>query len=193
MPRFGRPNATGRSSGKRTGKEASIYRPPKGEPFVWLTRELVSSPAWRSRSINCARLIDFLMVEHMNHAGTENGNLKATYDQLAAWGLTRSEICPAIEEAGFLGLVRSMRGGRWAGTNQPSIYRLTFLADREDNPATNDWKGKTTEAIETWRKDRTQRNRARRERRQKQIPSATSRTTVVRLSELRARQEGDAQ
>ncbi len=121
----------------------------------------------------------------MNHAGTENGNLKATYDQLAAWGLTRSEICAAIDEAGFLGLVRFERGGRWAGTNQPSTYRLTFHADREGNPPTNDWKGKTAEAIAAWKQDRAQRNRTRRARRQKQIPSATSRTTVVRLSELR--------
>jgi len=59
----------------------------------------------------------------MNHAGTENENLKATYDQLAAYGLTRSVIRMAIEEAKFLGLVRLKRGGRWAGRNQPSTYR----------------------------------------------------------------------
>ena len=186
MSRFGPPDATGRSSGKLSGSRAKrLRRPPKDEPWVWLTRELVSSPAWRCRSINCVRLIDFLLVEHMNHAGTENGNLKATYDQLTAWGLTRSEICAAIDEAEFLGLVRFERGGRWAGTNQPSTYRLTFQADREDNPPTNGWKGKTAEAIEAWKQDRAQRNRTRRARRQKQIPSATSRTTVVRLSELR--------
>ena len=120
MPGFGKPNATGRSSGKRTGRAARAHRPPKDEPWVWLTRELVSSPAWRSRSINCARLIDFLMVEHKNHAGTENGNLMATYDQLVPWGLTRSEIRAAIDEAEFLGLVRFERGGRWAETNKPS-------------------------------------------------------------------------
>lgn len=187
MARLGRPNATGRSSGKLSGNRAKKLRgPPKDEPWIWLTRELVSSPVWRSRSINCVRLINFLMAEHMNHAATENGNLNATYDQLAAWGLTRSEICAAIDEAGFLGLVRFERGGRRAGTNQPSTYRLTFQADREGNPPTNDWKVKTDEAIETWKQDRAQRNRTRRHRRQKQIRSATSRTTVVRLPELRS-------
>ncbi len=191
MPRFGRSDATGRSSGIRSGSAAKVYRPPKGEPWGWLTRELVSSPAWRSCSINCVRLIDFLMVENMNHAGAENGNLKATYDQLVAWGLTRSEIRPAIKEADFLGLVRFVRGGRWAGSNQPSTYRLTFWADREGNAPTNDWKGKTPEAIETWKQDRAQRNRARSDGRQKQIPSATSRTTVVRLPELRADRKGN--
>ena len=185
MTPFDKPNATGRSSGKRTGRTAKAHRPPKGEPFVLLTRELVSSPTWRYRSINCVRLIDFLMAEHMNHAGTENGNLMATYDQLVPWGLTRSKICTAIDEAVFLGLVRANRGGRWADTNQPSTYRLTFLADRKDYPPTNEWKHKTVEAIEAWKQDRALRNSKQRKRRKKTDPGATSRTTVVRLSELR--------
>ena len=85
MMRDSRPNNTGRSSGKLSSNRAKkLLGPPKDEPWFWLSHELVSSPAWRSRSINCVRLIDFLMVEFMNHAGTENGNLKATYDQLAA-------------------------------------------------------------------------------------------------------------
>ena len=185
MPSFGKPDATGRSSGKRAGRAGKAHRPPEGEPWVWLTRELLASAAWRARSINTARLIDFLCVEHMNHAATENGNLKATYDQLVAYGLTRSEIRAATEEAQFLGLIRFKRGGRWAGTNQPSTYRLTFKADRDGNPPTNEWKGKTEEKISAWKRDQAQHLRARRSRRRKQIPGSTSRTTVVRLSELR--------
>ena len=185
MGRFGKPDATGRSSGKRTGRAGKAHRPPKDEPWVWLTRELLASAAWRARSINAARLLDFLLLEHMNHAGTENGNLKATYDQLVAHGLTRSEIRVAIEEAEFSGLIRFKRGGRWAGTNQPSTYRLTFQADRDGNPPTNEWKSKTEEKISAWKQEQAQRLRARRSRRRKQIPGSTSRTTVVRLSELR--------
>ena len=143
---------------------------------MWLTRELISSAAWRSRSINVVRLLDFLMIEHMHHAGTENGNLKATYDQLAAWGLTRSEIRSATEEADFLGLLRFMRGGRWAGTNRPSTYRLTLLPDRDGNPPTDDWRRKSTEAIEAWKQDRARRNKTRRARRKNRI--------LVRLPEL---------
>ncbi len=89
MPAFGKPDATGRSSGKRTGRAGKAHRPPKSEPWVWLTRELLASATWRAMSANTARLIDFLLVEHMNHAGTENGNLKATHEQLRAYGLTR--------------------------------------------------------------------------------------------------------
>ncbi len=46
---FGKPDPTGRSSGKLTGRSASLMRPPDGEPFVWLTRELVGSDAWQAR------------------------------------------------------------------------------------------------------------------------------------------------
>lgn len=190
MPSFGKPDATGRSSGKRAGRTGKAHRPPKDQPWIWLTRELLASAAWRARSINTVRLIEFLLVEHMAHAGTENGNLKATYDQLVAFGLTRSAIRAATEEAEFLGLIRFKRGGRWVGTNQPSTYRLTFLPDRDSNPPTNEWKGKTERAISAWKQEQVQRLRARHSRRKKQIPSSTSRTTVVPLYELRDRKKG---
>lgn len=133
---FGKPNATGRSSGKLTGRDAKLMRPPEGEPFVWLTRELVASDAWQARSRHCARLIDFLLIEHMNHAATENGNLKATYEQLVQFGFSRRKIVGAIEEAERLGLVRCQRGGK----RRPSTYRLTFYSDRDRSPPTNEWK-----------------------------------------------------
>ena len=139
-----------------------------------------------------ARLIDLLLIEHRNHAGLENGNLKATYDQLVEYGLTRSEIRGAILEAGFLGLVKvTYEGGRFAGNNQPSTYRLTFYADREGSPATNEWKGKTIEAIGEWKQDRAASKKRQKEGRKKQNPSATSRTTVVQLSELRDAKKGN--
>ncbi len=160
MPAFGKPDATGRSSGKRTGRAGEAHRPPKGEPFVCMTRELMASAAWRAQGINTIRLVTFLLIEQMNHAATENGNLKATYYHLVAHGLTRSEIRTAIEEAKFLGLLRFQRGGRWAGTNQPSTYRLTFLADRDGNPPTNEWKGKAEDNISAWKQDCSRRLRA---------------------------------
>jgi hypothetical protein len=178
-------NATGRSSGTYTGRLGASLKPPKGEPWVWLTRELIASAAWRLRSVNCIRFIDFLLVEQLNHAATENGNLMATYDQLVVFGLTRSEIHPAIEEAVFLGLAEVVfEGGRWADTNQPSRYRLTFYVDKEWNPATDEWKGKTEEAIKAWKKNRAKKKQARKEHKKNLDHGATSQTTVVLLSEL---------
>lgn len=186
MATFEKTNVKGRGVGKTTGRRGKLMKPPPGEPWAWLTAELMVSPAWRLRSINAARLIDFLLVEHLNHAGTENGTLMATYDQLVDFGLTRSEIKNAIREAGFLGLIKvTHEGGRYAGSNQPSTYRLTFYADKDGAPATNEWKGKTAEAVETWKQDQAVGKKKQKTRRKKQNPSATSRTTVVRLPELR--------
>ncbi len=162
MPTFGKPDQTGRSSGKRNGRAAKAYSPPKGEPWVWITRELLASPAWRHQSANTFRLISFLLIEHMNHAGTENGNLKATHEQLRAYGLGANSIRDAIEEAEFLGLIRFQRGGRWAGSNQPSRFRLTFLADRNGNGPTNDWKQRSEEQARQWEKERRTRRKGRR-------------------------------
>ena len=130
MPAFGKPDATGRSSGKLGGRERRINLPPEGEPWCWLTRELLTSPSWLSRSINCRRLIDFLLIEGCNHAGRENGALKATYDQLELFGLSRRLIRSAITEAEFLGLIRTEYGGYFGGVTECSEYRLTFYADR---------------------------------------------------------------
>jgi hypothetical protein len=45
------------------------HRPPAGQPFVWLTREILRSDAWRSLGINGRRFIDFLLIEHMAKGG----------------------------------------------------------------------------------------------------------------------------
>ena len=191
MDTYGKPNETGRNSGKLTAAGREIFGPPKGEPWTWQPIELLASPAWRHRSVNAAKLIDFLMIEHQNHAGRENGNLKATYDQLTDYGLTRSAIKAAIREAVFLGLVKvTYEGGRYAGNNQPSVYKLTFFASRDAAPPTNEWKGKTIEAIGEWKQDQAASKKRQRERRKKQNPSATFRTTVVQLSELRNAKKG---
>lgn len=183
-------NATGRSSGKWTAAEKKIHGPPKDEPWAWLTTELLVSPAWRLRSINTVRLIDFLLIEHRNHAGFENGNLKATYDQLVEYGLKRRLISAAVSEGEFLGLIRCERGGRWADTNLPSTYRLTFYADGNRSPATNEWKGKTAEAIREWKRDQAARKKKQMKRRKKQIVGSRKCTTVVNLSELRNAKAG---
>lgn len=159
MARFGKPDATGRSSGKLAGRQGKLRRPPEGESWVWLLRDLLASPAWRAQSIHCRRLVDFLLIEYLNHAGTENGNLKATYRQLRESGISGRFIPGAIREAEELGLVRCEHGGRWTMTNQPNIFSLTFYPDNRENCATNDWKGITDENVEAWKKRRKKQNR----------------------------------
>lgn len=183
MSNFGKPDPTGRSSGKRTGRAGRAHRPPKGESWTWVTRGLLNSPSWRALSTNTVRLIHFLMIEHMNHAGTENGQLMATYEQLEAYGLSRNRIAAAVKEAMFLGLVRCVRGGRWAGTNKPSTYRLTFLADRDGNPPTNEWKGRTEAQIREWKAERKRDHQARQN--QKATRKTVSTTAPISASTKR--------
>jgi hypothetical protein len=73
LSRFGKPNATGRSSGKLSGRAGKLARPPAGKRWAWLTAEMLSSLAWRSLSANGRRLLDFLLLEHCCHAGQETG------------------------------------------------------------------------------------------------------------------------
>ena len=111
--------------------------------FLMLQRDLLCSPSWRQMSINCKRLIDFLLEEHLSKGGRENGALKATYDQLVATGISRRLIHKTISEAEDLGLIRAERGGRRGCANHISTFTVTFVRTfqngREVQP-THDWK-----------------------------------------------------
>lgn len=117
--------------------------PPPDVPWIFIPRDLLQSDAWRGMSHHCRKFIDFLMIEHCNHAGRENGNLQATYDQLTSAGLTRKRISGAIREAERRGLVEVMKRGGLFGVNahrSTSRYRLTWIGT-VDPPckATNEW------------------------------------------------------
>ena len=134
-----------------------------GVPFVQITAELLRSPAWRCRSINCIRLIDFLMIEHLRHNGTENGNLIATYDQLIVFGIGRRFVRKTIDQAERLGLVEVERLPRRTFTETyPSRFRLTFLPDKNINEKgqiyygepTNEWRRITDDTAAEVRKEK---------------------------------------
>jgi hypothetical protein len=144
MAAFGKPDRTGRSSGKLDRAERKLLGPPGGVPWVWLTRELLASDAWRTMSPHCRRFVDFLLVEHCNHAGRENGRLRATYDQLEQLGLRRKRIRAAINEAVHRGLVEvTMKGGIFGieSKRTTSRYRLTWLGClNPQREPTNNWR-----------------------------------------------------
>lgn len=142
---WGKPDATGRSSGRLNRAERKLLGPPHGEPWVWQTAELLASDAWRGMSLHCRRFIDFLMIEHCTNAGRENGRLIATYDQLGLLGIHKRNRRRAIDEAVARGLVRITEVGGLHGVDAkrtPSRYRLTWIGTC-DPPAiaSNEWKG----------------------------------------------------
>jgi hypothetical protein len=117
---------------KASFEKSKVHGPPEGQPWCWISRDLIESPAWRARTIHCARLIEFLMHEHMSHGGMENGQLVAPYAQLVAWGIGRRYIKDAIREAEGLRLVVAQHGGRRAHTKAAMTrFRLTFYHTRE--------------------------------------------------------------
>lgn len=111
---------------------------PKGEPFVQHSLELITSDAWRYQSIHCRKLIEFLEIEHLNHAGYENGNLMATYSQLEKFGINRRFISKAIDEAEDRGLILVERGMRInLNKSCPNTFMLTYYKYKEINRANN--------------------------------------------------------
>lgn len=141
----GAPDATGRSSSRRVGRRGEGQGPPKGEPWVWLTAELMRSPAWRARSEFAVKLLEFLMVDHMAHAGYGNGALLATYDQLVAWGIPRKYIKATIDEVEDLGLVTVINRGR---LKEASTYELTWLPNPDRLKPINSWRSVSPQAAE---------------------------------------------
>jgi hypothetical protein len=129
----------------------STQRPPSGEPWVWMTRELLTSAAWQALSINGRRVIDWLLIEHMRHGGRRNGFLLAPWRQLGDFGIGTHFISGAIEEIQQLGLVDCKRGvGR-----RPSTYTLTWLPQSDGSPPSNRFIGNNSSAaaIVTARKE----------------------------------------
>jgi len=117
--------------------------------FVAHCRELCDSDAWQNAPLNVRRLLQFLELEHLRHAGKENGFLVAPYNQLVAFGIGRSLIKPAINDAVRRGLLQvTHHGSHHAnGRVDPSRYRLTYLQWKlvgatgpEFIPPTNEWK-----------------------------------------------------
>lgn len=139
----------------RKHHRSAAGRPPPGAAWIWHTLDLLASPAWRGRSINCVRLIEFLEIEHLRHGGNENGSLLAPYSQLVDFGITRRLIAEAIREAEQRGLVRVERGGRKGTTlTELSRFRLTYHWTKtrtnglwDWQPPTDDWKHVTNDAI----------------------------------------------
>jgi len=111
-------------------------RPPDGKPWIWLTKEVIASDAWRSLSINAYRFLNFLMLELMKSGGTRNGELKAPDLQLRAFGIGAQYVGGAIRETEELGLVECHRGGMRVATK----YALTWYPHQDGTPASDLWR-----------------------------------------------------
>jgi hypothetical protein len=115
---------------------SKLKGPPKGEPWIWKTRALMKSAAWRGLGINARRVVDFLECEHMGHGGKENGLLVAPRKQLIAWGIGARHISGAIREMETSGLVDVERS---AG-RRPNRYTLNWLPMHDGSTPAQRWR-----------------------------------------------------
>jgi hypothetical protein len=170
-------NATGRAR-KSTG---SIHTAPDvantsrrkkrstpQEPWIWHTRSMRESPAFRVLSLAARRVLDRIEIELLSHAGKDNGKLPCTYDDFEEYGVHRHAIGPALRELEALGFIEITRRGR-AGNSEfrlPHLFRITHKP-AGDALATDDWSEITTMEMA---------EEIRRKARLKQNPSGGKRT-----------------
>jgi hypothetical protein len=120
-----------------------LNQPPADQPWVWQSRALRQSDAWRSAGINARRFVDFLLIEHMKQGGRANGLLKATQRQLIAFGIGARYVTKAIREAEKLGLVDGYDVGRRVATK----YALTWLPRHDGTAAADRWQAYRNPAL----------------------------------------------
>jgi hypothetical protein len=117
--------------------------PPPNAPWVWLSRDLLESDAWRTAPINTRRVVDRLMLEHMAHAGTMNGKLVCTYDDFEKWGVgQQGRVAQAIRDAVERGLVVVTEKGKASSGERrwPNKYALGWFPTHDGAAALNRWK-----------------------------------------------------
>jgi hypothetical protein len=118
-------------------------KPPRGENWVWLTRAMLESSAWQALSINGRRFVDRVMIEHVSHAGGENGNLPVTFQDFERAGIRHGSVADARAEVDALGLIDIIDpGSRSYGDipGRPGRYALTWLPRKDGLHASHRWK-----------------------------------------------------
>lgn len=83
-----------------------------------------------------------IILEHMAHGGTENGNLQVTYNQFEEYSISRKSVHAALLALDAVGLIDLVvKGQRSHGiARRPSRYGLTWLPRNDGTPASNRWR-----------------------------------------------------
>jgi hypothetical protein len=121
---------------------AGKNRPPEHSSWVWLTAEMLDSPAWRALPGNAMKIVLRIALEHLKHGGADNGRLPVTYADFVKFGVRRNSIREAIEVAIALGWIDRTSVGEvpWHGDiRKPSTYGLTWLPENNGAQASNRW------------------------------------------------------
>ena len=137
-----------RPAGQRTTPKPVRLQQHSIEPFWMLQLSLLLSPAWRVLNLNARRVLDRIVIEHLNHGGQDNGKLPVTYDDFVKYGVRRHAIKSALNELTALKFIKITRLGSHGNAEfrQPTLYELTMfpkkseLSGQQAIPATNGWR-----------------------------------------------------
>lgn len=121
------------------------------DSFVVHSLAMRQSPAWKALPNHARRVLDRLEVEHMQHAGAENGALVCTYSDFEAAQIPYKAIAPAIRQCVALGFVEITHQGTPSVSEfrNPSKYRLTYVYGRQRKLADGTL---TPQRTDEWRK-----------------------------------------
>src|SRR6266496_1326025 len=127
---------------RKRDKARKLGSPPKGETWCWLTKSMLTSPAWREllKHRVAHLIVERIILEYLEHAGQDNGRLIVTYEEFAEeCAVRRRSISEGIDIAEALGFLIVHRGRKSAKDRRhPNRYGLTFYHLYEEFGA-NDW------------------------------------------------------
>jgi hypothetical protein len=127
---------------KNTAEGKTIRRYKITAQWAWSPREALESPAYRALSLSGHRVLARIQLEHLEHAGKENGKLPVTFRDFNEYGVHWNAIAPGIREVRALGFIRITQEG-WSGNGEwcrPNKFALTHLPTKDNPKPTEDWK-----------------------------------------------------
>lgn len=113
-----------------------------GQAFIAHRLEMIRSPAWQAMPIPLGRIIERLEVEHMAHAGTQNGRLLVAFSHFEAYGVSKRKIKALLELGEALGLLKVGRhpdDTKW-DIRPPNTYLLTYIPEQGKRAPTDEWR-----------------------------------------------------
>jgi hypothetical protein len=126
---------------RKRDKARKLGSPPKAESWCWLTKTMLTSPAWREllKHRVAHLIVERIILEYLEHAGQDNGRLIVTYEEFAEdCAVRRRSISEGIDIAEALGFLIVHRGRKSAKDRRhPNRYGLTFYPIYEEFESNN--------------------------------------------------------